>query len=289
MKVARHHFEGTLADLRAAMDKAATEDDEAERQIQSGCNRSCLGVLLLVAAGGGGYVAGGAFGATIAWGAATPVALIGLWVLIASFNVVGEATPHDLDDVKVDTVRRVLKFLAADTTPTARMKLDVDFREASQGEFVDPTASQGKQVWRQPWLVLGGRFADGTSWRMTVERRMSRVRKPKTRGREKVTERFRDRLVLDVKVNPQRYGDLTALPQRTPPPPPPLQVLQGTAQGTQARAVLATPEATTLTVRGTTTKTGHELLAGPESIVSALVWVYQGLSTLRVERSLPPA
>lgn len=286
MKVGRHRLEGTIAELRATLDRAAAEDEVAEQRVRTGRTQGCLGCGVAVAAVGIPMTLSDMFGPNVALGLALglglPALLWALWTLYRSRRLLKEGQAEDLDDVRLETVRKLLRLLAADVSPQARMRLEVDFREAAQGEFVDPTASAGKQVWCQPWLLLRGRLADGTLWRVAVERRMSRKRKPKSKGRVKITERFRDRLVLDVKVDPKRYGDLTTLPQRTPPPPPPLQVLQGTAQGDRARAVLATPEAQTVTARGAETKLGHELLAGPEAILASLVWLYKGLSSLRV-------
>lgn len=284
MKVARHRLEGTIAELRATLEKAAAEDDVAEAAIRAGRSRGCLGCgVLALAVGVPLFVADSMPRGSlpILWLLVVPVALWALWAIVTSRKQVARGREEDLDDARLQALQRLLGVLRADVSPKARLKVDVDWREPCQGEYVAAQASQGKQVWRQPWLVLRVRLLDGTACQLTVERRMSRKRVPKSKGREKITERFRDRVLLSLKVDPQRYEDLAALPQRTPPPPAPLQVLAGTAQGDRARAVLVTPEARTLTVRGATSKSGHELLAGGDALASALVWMYGGLSTLR--------
>lgn len=286
MKVARHRLEGTVAELRATLEQAAAEDEAAEATIAAGRSRGCLGCLVLAVAVGTPVMAADSLprgAAPVLWLLASAAALWAVWAMVSSRRQVARGQAEDLDDSKLQAVQKMLRILQADVSPKARVRIDVDWREPCQGEYVDVEASQGKQVWRQPWLSLRARLLDGTACQVTVERRMSRKRVPKSKGREKITERFRDRVVLDMKVDPLRYGDLAALPQRTPPPPPPLQVLAGTAQGDRARAVLVTPEARTLTVRGTTSRTGHELLAGGEALAAALVWMYRGLSGLRVE------
>lgn len=284
MKVARHQLEGTVAELRATLEKAAAEDDVAEATIAAGRHRGCLGCLVLAVALGVPLMAADSLprgAAPVLWLLGALAALWAVWAMVSSRRQVARGQAEDLDDSKLQALQKVLRILQADLSPQARLKVDVDWREPCQGEYVDVQASQGKQVWRQPWLTLRARLLDGTACQVTVERRMSRKRVPKSKGREKITERYRDRVVLDVKVDPQRYGDLATLPQRTPPPPPPLQVLSGTAQGDRARAVLVTPEARTLTVRGATSRTGHELLVSGDALASALVWLYRGLATLR--------
>lgn len=284
MKVARHRLEGTVAELRATLEQAAAEDEVAEATIAAGRSRGCLGCVVLAVAVGTPVMAADALprqGHLVLCALGALAALWALWALVSSRRQVARGQAEDLDDARLQALQKMLRILQADVSPQARLKVEVDWREPCQGEYVDVQASQGKQVWRQPWLTLKARLLDGTACQVTVERRMSRKRVPKSKGREKITERFRDRVVLDLKVDPQRYGDLGALPQRTPPPPPPLQVLAGTAQGDRARAVLVTPEARTLTVRGATSRTGHELLAGGEALAAALVWMYRGLATLR--------
>jgi len=130
------------------------------------------------------------------------LAAIGL--LIYS-RVVASRIIHD----RVEFLRRMLNMLSQDCGPKGRFQvlLQLHGKREKISEGPNPHGGGRLNVFRDPWLTLGGRLSDGTAISAScADLIRQRVRK-NPRGKTKTRERRACLLRVQLNYSPARYGD----------------------------------------------------------------------------------
>lgn len=298
----RYSFEAPWPQVAAALDELGRSDDSVERNRQRmlwGAGAVLLvlmaaalwqsGGLVMLVAVASTFLAVGVFapipafarfmvlgvpGVMLMVALETPLqrvlllvlaAVLVAWILLARF---------DLDDSRLDAPRRFLEVAGRDLRSDRPMKVTVDLRDHRARAFRRPVdGRKGRcKAFRMRWLELEGRLEDGTALCLSVERDIRRKEKPK-RKYTKVNERLQDR--IDLALRPAT-SDAETLRSALPPLPG-LQVRSLEVRGDRICVSLLTPVATSLTNRAGTYHNDHERLAGGETLLRALVWLYGGV------------
>lgn len=259
MKVARHSLNGTCEALLATFDEASRVDKSSESQERLfGCLAVVSGIAGVVGLG------------------LQPVLGLGLLALVIPLIVLYRmSASQDLDNRRLDMVRRFLRVVRADVAPTATLRVDVDFRDYPRKEF-----QTAPDAYSMPWLTVRGRLADDSSFRMDVTCDVKRKTRRK-RKYNKVKERLQEHLVLRLTPSPRRYPALEGFAPGDPPNglwQRQLQVANGTVEARLASAVAqrVTARSVLLDTTGAALLTGDRLLA-------SMVWMYRGLKSLKAQ------
>lgn len=182
----------------------------------------------------------------------------------------------DLDDRKLEAVRRVLAMLRADIPLRETIDLAADFRDCERGgQLVERSGSWiGSNVkkYRHAWLDVRARLADGNTVVIAVTDRLIRRQKRKTTG-SKTKWKVVLRAYTDVDVSlrlakPYRPATRVTTQMRDPRPVGlTLQKLEPSADGAWIHARFRSP-----------TVMARDALPGAEAPLGVLRWLYQGLA-----------
>lgn len=263
MKRGAYTVEARPADLLTWLARAHAEDKKAEQRTS---RTSCVAALLFFssmgflffgdAVDGLYHVSGGTF-------------LLCLVFVVAAMRF----QVHDLDDHKIAACQGLLKVLQADLPPERPLRLVVDYRDYAAGAFRVSKEGRfmGEQVsrFRQPWLSLEGRLADGARFRLEVVRRAERLDYWKSSGGKR-KRRFKDRVTDRLEVELRAPGRAGA-----PVSPPPLGLVARRVEvtGDAVTAVLVTPRAR----RTFRVNLGPGDLVNADRLLGALAWLHRGL------------
>ncbi len=115
----------------------------------------------------------------------------------------------------------LVRLLGRDMARDAELQVELDLAPPNVKRKRGPTGQAGEWRvvhYRDPWLRMAGRFADGTSFRIAiVELFEHRGRYKKTRsGKQKYKDKTKSATRVSVKLFPkvQRYGNLNAIEGR---------------------------------------------------------------------------
>lgn len=274
MKVDNYHFESKLLPLLRRLEEAQATDAVAERKVKLfgglGCGVGLLAVVtFFVLVDSGVSLLSFAF----------PFALA-----VAAFYFLAKMGKHmdyDLDNRKLACAVGLLRMLRADTPTQADVVLDLDLREYGKGGEQVESRNEGSvsiERFRHPWLSLRGVLADGTRYQLSVAETVDKKEKPK-RKQNKVKERTRGEVQLQLRPKPDRYGEPSAIvaAMKTTAPKPPLQLKKLRAAGPRIVAGFVTGQHVKISARRGSGEHGQENLVERDALLSALLWAWDGL------------
>lgn len=134
------------------------------------------------------------------------------------------ARTRALDVTRIETLERLSGLLSADMAPDATMRVRLDLQRVDHRSKLERTGSVGPwkvQYFTDPWLRLGGRLLDGTTFQLglvTAHQARTKTKRSasgKTKTKRKTKQSMRARLRLQVK--PARYPGLATLLQQAGP------------------------------------------------------------------------
>ena len=123
----------------------------------------------------------------------------------------------NLDNRRIAFPRHVLNYLAHDLAPDSMLRLRVDFRAYRDNAFLKGQSSGGmfsgvrQYQYAVPWFTISGQFLDGHRFELEVTTTAKRKEKSK-RKYTKVSETFRERLRLYLRVKSAKFPRLNSLP-----------------------------------------------------------------------------
>ncbi|MCA9796768.1 MAG: hypothetical protein KC910_33390 [Candidatus Eremiobacteraeota bacterium] len=276
MKVDRHTLRGTPANLLTTLDGAAISDKAAESRMWYGgaaAGISCISLFFLWPLGLGAALA-------LSSGKVNFKVFLGLMAVIVPALLVFfgvryylTASEEDLDDARLEMLRSLLEHLRHDLPPSKELELTVDFRQTDQAPFL-VSGEMALGAFRQTWLVLQGRFLDGTAFKLQVEQLVKKKTKPKRRG-NKIKLKTRERLTLDLKASPRVYPPLDGLEQMAGSPPANLAQTRVQTSGHRVKAMLLTRRA------GPGGNLASLGISQADTLLSGLVYLYHGMRVLK--------
>jgi hypothetical protein len=194
------------------------------------------------------------------------------------------ARRFDLDDRKLEAIIQVLRMLRADTPHNAPVELTADFRHYDKGGKLIEEEKAGvfgaatTRKYSHEWLRLRGFLADGTHYQISAVDDVSRRDKRK-RKYTKVKERVKGSLSLQLRFRAAKYGDINAVAAtlKAMTPPSPLSLKRLASKGRRLSITLGGQIAVRVKGRyGTEEQIGSRLITG-DTILRALVWIYDGI------------
>ncbi|MGE0494873.1 MAG: hypothetical protein AB7S38_37025 [Vulcanimicrobiota bacterium] len=276
MRADLHTLRGTPTALLTRLGEAAISDKAAEsRMWYSGAvaGISCISLFFL-------WPLGLAAALALSSGKVNFKVFLGLMavvgpVLLIFFGVryYLKASEEDLDDARFEMLRALIEHLRHDLPTTKELEVTVDFRRPDQAPFL-VSGEMALGTFRQTWLVLQGRFLDGTAFKVQVEQLVKKKTKPKRRGNS-VKLKVCERLTFDLKASPRVYPALDALEQAAGPPPAGLARSVVHGSGHRVKAMLLTRRA----------KPGVDPaslgISQADTLLSGLVYLYHGMRVLK--------
>ena len=283
MQIDRQELRGSVHALCKRLEQATASDAEAERQARK-CGKMA------------GFGFGGAFLSVFLAAFGSSFGLVVLWVLpplgiaVGVFGLVKYLrwSKFDLDNRKLGTALRVLQMIEVDTPKDVPMTVVLDLRDYRKGgELRD---KQEERIsfqlvrtfkYEHQWLEIDGTLADGSSYRLTVTERITRKEKPK-RKYTKVREATRAMVGLELSIKPH-WGtpeNAAAMLQQQQPPAA-LRLEKIAVRGRKLSLALSTGTTTSLKARYGTTTEGEENLVVGDTLLQAMVWVYDALGRAR--------
>jgi len=272
MKTGLYHLEGPPTQVLSQLEAARSQDLQAERK---GFNFGCAAAILLLV----GIVS---FAASEEFKWLIPVGIVCLVACVASFVWAARAQAHNLEDERILAPLRLLQILRTDLPPDRPIRLKVDFRDYPNRDF--QVARQGglrsgqQTTYRQSWLELQARLADGGRLRLEVTRQAQRLDYWKTGGgktRRRFKDKVQDRVALQLQVPGLDLADLVA--NLRPGLPLGLTGRTMQVQGDTVRMEVLTPRAR----RNVRLNLEAEHLATGDRLLALLAWTYQGVGRLR--------
>lgn len=279
----------TLAQVRIA--DAAADDERARRQKKGGL-LTCSGCALLF---GSVFLFGIFFPlglAAVAIGG--PLALLG-W---GHLRRAGRLAELDLDNERLAVASELLDLLRPDLSDKKPVTLTLAHGPAASwapatNQRTEGTWLSGKthfSEFEDTWLRVGGRFQDGSSFRLTVEEAMKRKAKPK-RKYTKTTDRSREKVTLLLRVSPAFYPHLENLQPALRPDRllagAGLTVTQSRIQGPAIRLQAVTGLHTRQVLRHSQPESGREHRVTSAKLIGMLAFVFAGLSHCRAGAPAP--
>jgi hypothetical protein len=196
------------------------------------------------------------------------------------------ASRYNLDNRKLETVRRFLQIVRVDTPKEAPLAIDVDFRGYQKGGTLrsEPpkklfNSKPREYDYSHPWLKIEGALADGTAYSFAVVDRVKRREKPK-RKYTKVREAIRSRVVFLLWPKGSRHPAaatmLVPALEEIPLPAPLIRKRLAFRAG-RLQAVLELPQAIRVNARRSGVEPDPSLLLGGDTLLGILMWGYAGL------------
>jgi len=280
MQATRYELDDLPANLLALLDRAAAHDKVAERKAG---RFGCLLVVAVLLVVGLGLLSLVVF----------PPALVLVLPMIAVPVALGLRMSHwkryDLDDRKLDAALHTLRTLSLDVDPARPLHLELDFRDYRKGGRCTERESEGgvlgrairRSRYEHEWLHLTGRLLDGNAFSVRLAERVARTEKSK-RKYVKVKERTRSEIVVQVKVDPQRYPKAkraVGLLRRLGGPG---ALALRSARFSRRRLTVTLRTGTATKVRGRASVNwdeGREHLVTGTTLLTAMLWTYRALTT----------
>ncbi len=225
--------------------------------------------------------------------ATAPVAVVLFVVGARRQTTLGKMEAQDLDRPRLEMVRLLLLALAPDLSSKKPVSVTIRHGDTTKvgqttGEAREGNLLSGCYVseYTDNWLTLGGRFNDGSVFRLMVTRNVKRKRKPK-RKYSKITDRAREKVVLLVRVPSAAYPNLTGVPpeldasklaQRAG-----LTVSQCAFQNGALRLTAMTGVHLKQTLRYSAPESGQSNVLDTRKLVSVFAYLFSGLSHHRAQ------
>lgn len=191
------------------------------------------------------------------------------------------ASREDLDNRKLDSVRKLLQMLHVDMTSEKKALLEVDFRGYGKVGPVTKggwTGGERRLSFVQPWLKLDATLADGSRLRVGVVDAVGRKERKK-RKYTKIKERFTTKVAVVVRVT-ERQGEAEALAKAFTERQPPRGLRLRGAAGRAGRLVVSFAGDPVVRVGRSTfgTDSAVEGITAGDELIGAVAWVYAGLA-----------
>ncbi len=266
MRALEYDFQDTADGLVARLAAAASEDKEAEAKAKAwgaAAGFSILITILLVFANLF-KAAGLAFVACIA--------------ALVFYNL---TKAHDLENRKVEMAAKLLKMIKADAPAQEQISLKIDFRGYKEGGEVVDSKSEGigatAQKFRDPWLALVARLADGNVVRLDVTDDVT-LKSKRKRKYTKERERFASQVDLSLRLQ-SCYGDPTAIAERLKLIKPPRVFTLKGIRVNESRIHASFETRPMLTVRSPRAPLMPDMSKAltAEDLLGVLMWAYRGL------------
>ncbi len=266
MRALEYDFQDTADGLLARLAVAASEDRQAEakaKKLGILAGFSLLLSILLVFANffkAAGFV------------------LVSVIVWLVFYKL---TKAHDLENRKVEMAAKLLKMIRADAPAQEQISLKIDFRGYKEGGEVVDAKSEGfgstVQKFRDPWLALVARLADGNVVRLDVTDDVTLKSK---RKRKYTKERERFATQVDLSLRPQAcYGDPTAIAGRLKLITPPRVFTLKGIRVNESRIHASFETGPMLTVRSPRAPLLPDMSKAltAEDLLGVLMWAYRGL------------
>jgi hypothetical protein len=131
--------------------------------------------------------------------------------------LISRAARMTLDDRRRKLAVAVVRALGCDLPPGASLEVSIDFNKYHQDRFrtgSGQAANYQVSSYRQPWLAVAARLADGSEVELATELVARRKERAKTKGRKKIKEELSEHVRLAIRVAALPAGAEQRWPER---------------------------------------------------------------------------
>jgi hypothetical protein len=197
------------------------------------------------------------------------------------------ANARIVDERRAGLAAAVVRCLACDLPPGGGLEVQVDFTGYHDAKFRTAAwpGGFGTQEYRQPWLGVAGRLADGGRLKLQATLVVRRKERLKKKGRKKIKEDLCEHVTLALRhralppAAPARWPDLV----RSRPLPPGALLRRAGVKHNRLTVEVRTQRCVRVTNKGTVTS-GHDAekrLASRHTLLAPMLAAYHALHACR--------
>jgi hypothetical protein len=213
---------------------------------------------------------------------------LGLVGLIAGIVLIKRAGRMILPERRRKLAVAVVRALACDLRPGGKIELGVNFHDYHQPYFQSVTSPLGAytaSIYRLPWLEVSARLAGGSQVMLGLELVCRRRERSKTKGRKKIKEEMRERVIVTIRVPRMPDGAAERWPEqmRSLPLPPSTTLHRARVKNDQLSLELRTFRQVRVTNKGSVVSGADidDRLANRHTLLMPMLAAYQALAGCR--------